>query len=150
GVAMIRRLSSLLSGRRSAPSRPQSRPLTLERLDERDVPAVFHVTSAFDSGPGTLRQAIIDSNAAAFFDTIVIDGWDRIDLTSPLPALTDTCEIDGIPTKTIIEPAPYVPRFRIFNIYPNGELFILRNLHLQNGLASSTNGYDGGAIYSNG
>ncbi len=37
--------------------------LCCERLEERDVPTVFTVTSSDDSGPDTLRQAIIDASA---------------------------------------------------------------------------------------
>src|SRR5690242_10143101 len=42
----------------------------VEQLEERTLFAVFTVTSAADSGPGTLRQAILDANAAAGADTV--------------------------------------------------------------------------------
>lgn len=37
----------------------------VEGLEERSVPAAFTVTSTADSGPGSLRQAILDANATA-------------------------------------------------------------------------------------
>src|SRR5262245_48418696 len=36
--------------------------LSIEQLEDRTTPTTFFVTSFNDSGPGTLRQAIIDSN----------------------------------------------------------------------------------------
>jgi len=42
----------------------------IETLESRIAPAVFMVTSISDSGPGTLRDAITQANAAAGVDTI--------------------------------------------------------------------------------
>jgi hypothetical protein len=56
------------------------------------------VNSIFDSGPGTLRQAILDANAASGADTItfsIAGGTQRIVLFSPLPAISDDVTIDG-------------------------------------------------------
>jgi hypothetical protein len=61
---------------------------------------LFEVTSIGDSGPGTLRQAIVDSNAATG-GTNTIDfaipgaGLHTIAPTSPLPAVTNPVLIDG-------------------------------------------------------
>jgi hypothetical protein len=60
--------------------------------------ATFHVTTTADSGPGSLRQAILDANAA--------DGADTIDFAIPvapytirpataLPTITGALTIDG-------------------------------------------------------
>ena len=50
----------------------RSRPLAIEQLESRDVPAVFTVTSVADAGTGSLRQAITDANAKAGADTIIV------------------------------------------------------------------------------
>ncbi len=52
---------------RSRPTRRKRRtrtPLALEALEDRTVPSTFTVTTTADSGPGSLRQAILDANAA--------------------------------------------------------------------------------------
>jgi hypothetical protein len=75
----------------------------LEPLESRQLPAVFLVTSTANGvaggGDGTLRAAILAANANPGPDTIEFDfepgGNQAIDLTSPLPTLTDTVTIDG-------------------------------------------------------
>jgi hypothetical protein len=60
--------------------------------------AVLTVTSSSDSGPGTLRQAMLDANATQDPDTIVFSvGTGRVTIqpTSPLPILTAPVTIDG-------------------------------------------------------
>jgi hypothetical protein len=63
--------------------------------------ATFMVTNTNDSGPGSLRQAILDANAAPGTDTIAFNipgpGVHTISLLSVLPPLTDNAgvEIDG-------------------------------------------------------
>lgn len=68
--------------------------------------ATFTVTNTNDSGPGSLRQAILDANANAGADTIVfaIPGSDpncdtngvcEIRPLTDLPLITDTVTIDG-------------------------------------------------------
>ena len=68
--------------------------------------ATFTVTNTNDSGPGSLRQAILDANGAAGADTIAfnIPGADpncdangvcTIQPLTNLPDLTDTATIDG-------------------------------------------------------
>jgi hypothetical protein len=52
-------------------------------------PATFLVSSTADSGPGTLRQAIVDSNATGGDDTIEITVTGIIVLSSPLPLIAD-------------------------------------------------------------
>jgi titin len=87
--------------------RSSSRPNTarrahprLESLEDRLVPA-FIVNTTADSGPGSLRQAILDANASAGFDSILFKlpgtGLHTIAVASPLPALTDPAGtlIDG-------------------------------------------------------
>ena len=57
----------------------------------------IEVTSTADSGPGSLRQAIIDSNQKSGTQNIVFDlpADSIIQVTSGLPAITDTIIIDG-------------------------------------------------------
>ena len=61
--------------------------------------ATFTVTSTGDAGAGTLRQAIIDANAAGGADTIefniVGSGVHTIVPATPLPAITGPVTIDG-------------------------------------------------------
>jgi parallel beta-helix repeat protein len=57
------------------------------------------VTNTNDSGPGSLRQAILDANAMEGSDTISFDipgaGAQTIQLLSPLPDITDQLVLDG-------------------------------------------------------
>jgi hypothetical protein len=60
---------------------------------------VFHVTSTADSGPESLRQAILDANDTPGTNGIAFalggGGVQTIAPTSPLPAVTNPVEIDG-------------------------------------------------------
>lgn len=61
--------------------------------------ATFTVTNTNDSGPGSLRQAILDANANPGADTIAFNipgsGLQTIELSSALPTITDPVTIDG-------------------------------------------------------
>jgi len=61
--------------------------------------ATFTVTNTADSGPGTLRQAILDANGNAGTDTIAFSipggGVHTVQPSSPLPAITDPVLVDG-------------------------------------------------------
>ncbi len=75
-------------------------PLSLASAMATALPAAtFTVTSTADSGAGTLRQAIIDANNTAGFDTIAFNiaggGPHTIALSTPLPAATFAVTIDG-------------------------------------------------------
>ena len=62
----------------------------------RGVPIV--VTTNADAGPGSLRQAILDANAAAGADLITFNlpaGSTSIALASQLPTITEALTIDG-------------------------------------------------------
>jgi hypothetical protein len=77
-----------------------SRPLRVEALEDRVVPTTIVVTSAADSGPGSLRAAINTANRTPGLVTIDFaigaHGSARtIHLTSQLPVLTATAFING-------------------------------------------------------
>src|SRR5437773_409242 len=71
----------------------------VERLEARQLFSTFTVTSTANSGAGTLRQAILDANAAAGADTIVFavtgTGVKTITPTAALPDITSQVLIDG-------------------------------------------------------
>jgi len=61
--------------------------------------ATFTVTNNNDSGPGSLRQAILDANATPGADNVVFSigsgGVKTIELLTPLPVITDTINLDA-------------------------------------------------------
>lgn len=72
--------------------------LRVEALEGRLLLA--EVTNLNDEGPGSLRQAIIDTNANPTDNSITFDittptGLKTINLNSPLPAITDPVTITG-------------------------------------------------------
>lgn len=73
--------------------------LRLETLERRELLATFTVSTTGDSGAGTLRQAIIDSNTAGGTNTINFSitgtGIQSIALLSPLPTVTTPVTING-------------------------------------------------------
>ena len=77
-------------------SRQRCRLRDVEILEERQLLATLMVTNLNPSGPGSLRQAIIDSNKLPGPDTIDfgVSGTIHVGRTS-LPAITDPVNIDG-------------------------------------------------------
>ncbi len=71
----------------------------LEVLEGRQMPSTFRVTNTNDTGPGSLRQAILDANAQPGLDTIAFNvagaGTPVLRPTTVLPAVTDPVVIDG-------------------------------------------------------
>jgi hypothetical protein len=84
--------------RRPSPDWFHSRP-RLERVEDRLLLSTFLVKNIADSGPGSLRQAILDSDAAGGSNTIDFaisgHGVRTIAPVSPLPAITSPVLIDG-------------------------------------------------------
>jgi trimeric autotransporter adhesin len=66
--------------------------------------ASFVVTTTADSGPGSLRQAILDANSTAGADTITFGfrWFSTITPLSPLPAITDTVGIYALNNGRVI------------------------------------------------
>ena len=80
----------------------------------------FTVTNTNDSGPGSLRQALIDANAAAGADDIAftVTPPATISLLSALPSISGPLTITGLgPSNLTIRRDPGAPPgFRIFDI----------------------------------
>src|SRR5690348_12847863 len=70
-VRWLRPLAARLNHTRArqVPPRSRFRP-RVEGLEERAVPSAFTVTNTLDSGPGSLRQAILNVNAAEGFNVL--------------------------------------------------------------------------------
>ena len=68
-------------------------------LERRVLLSAFTVTSTSDSGPGSLRQAIVDANASPGADTIAFKipgaGVKTVVPASALPAVTGPLTLDG-------------------------------------------------------
>src|SRR5438105_443291 len=96
----LRGLRTRFSG--NSGRRKTARPMRLqcEALEDRSMPSTFTVLNTLDSGAGSLRQAILASNASVgIADTIAFDigggGQQTIRPASALPIITDSVTIDG-------------------------------------------------------
>jgi hypothetical protein len=73
--------------------------LRLERLEARTLPSSFTVLNTNDSGPGSLRQAILDANAATGSSQIIFNigsgGAQTIAPASNLPGLGSSITLDA-------------------------------------------------------
>jgi trimeric autotransporter adhesin len=101
-MAELDRVNRFKAGFRIALGRPRRRKLIrsrlrgLEFLESRELLSTFTVTNLSNSGAGSFRQAIIESNAQPGADTIDfgVTGTIRVRGTS-LPAITRPVTIDG-------------------------------------------------------
>jgi hypothetical protein len=103
--------------------------------------AGFTVTNTNDSGPGTLRQAILDANTIAGADTITFSVSGTITLASTLPAIGDELTIDGTGQSITISGNNAV-QVMVAN---SGTTLNLNTLTIANGLCSNC---PGGGIYT--
>ena len=108
--------------------------------------ATFTVTTTNDSGPGSLRQAVIDAHAPAGADTIVftLAPPATISLLSALPTINDPLTISGPgPANLTVRRDPGAPAFGIFIIFAGtGQMAVtITGVTLTGGSAP-----DGGAV----
>src|SRR5690242_15880131 len=70
-----------------------------ETLEARTLLTTYIVSTVADTGPGSLRQAILDANAHSGADDCAFavpdPGVHRITPVTPLPQLTDTLNLDA-------------------------------------------------------
>ncbi len=82
-----------------AASGVSERALKFEQLESRQLLSVFSVANTLDSGPGSLRQAILDANASSGSDTIEFaiggGGAQSLQPQSALPTIINPLVIDG-------------------------------------------------------
>jgi len=98
----------------------------------------FSVTTAADSGTGSLRQAIADANAAGG-GTINMNPGGPINLLSPLPPVMVSTTINGGSTEVRGSSL-----FRVFFVDVAGGTVVLNDLTIRNGRAKGGNGGLGG------
>jgi len=117
----------------------------LKQLEDRTVPALFTVTNTNNDLAGSLRQAIIDSNALAGADTIDFAGGvvGTITLTTGEMAVTDNLTISG-PGASVLK-IDGNSASRVFNIdKANVQLKVnISGLTFMNCISAAT----GGAIF---
>lgn len=145
------------------PVRKSTPRLSVEILEERALPSVYTVANTLDSGAGSLRQAILDSNASVgIADTIEFD----IPVTDPgyvtatdtfaikpltaLPTITDAVTIDGYTQAGSMVNSQADGDNRVLKIELDGSLAgISHGLHISagnstvRGLAINSFGQDG-------
>ena len=81
-------------------SRNRRRRLSVELLETRQLLSTFVVNNTNDSGPGSLRRAILNSNGDTAQTNLITfnlgtSGVQTINLLSALPAITQSVTIDG-------------------------------------------------------
>src|SRR5437763_1521431 len=108
--------------------------LAVEALEDRTTPSTFTVTTLADSGPGSLRQAILGANAAPGADVIEFAPRVRgtIALTSGQLSITDDLNIDGPGARRLAVSGSDASR--VFSI-SGGVTATLADLTLTHGLA---------------
>ena len=125
------------TGRRA--SRRQGARLLLEALEDRLVPSTITVQNLNDSGPGSLRQAILDANANPGEDVIRFDPKARdgtITLTGGELRISDSLTIDGPGEKRLTVSGNSASR--VFNISGNATNVKIDGLTIADGLAPGT------------
>jgi hypothetical protein len=120
--------------------------LKLEHLEDRSVPST--VSNLADSGPGSLRQAILDSNSTPGNNLITfapgVSG--TINLASALPDLSGNIDLEGPGADVLTvqrSTAVGTIAFRVFTV-DNGATVTLAGLTVANGQAGDL----GGGIYN--
>ncbi|MGL6076340.1 MAG: choice-of-anchor Q domain-containing protein [Fimbriiglobus sp.] len=126
------------------------RSLEFVQLEDRTTPAIFTVTNTNDTGAGSLRQAILDANAAAGADDVIFDASfataKTITLQGEIAISQETRVIGpGENLLTIANGAASSATSRIFNLaaVPTNSKVTISSMKLTGG--NPTTG--GGAIY---
>src|SRR5262245_52740058 len=115
----------------------------LEALEDRTVPSTFLVENLADSGPGSLRQAVLDANAQPGADQIFFTGQAHGTITPGGQLdVTDDLEIRGPGAELVAVSGNDVSR--VFEI-SRGVTAFLAGLTITHGQAE-----DGGGIYNAG
>ena len=112
--------------------------------------ATFIVSNTSDNGAGSLRQALVDANAAAGADTITFALSVRgvISLSTALPPITEALTLTGPGASELaVERASSAPDFRVFDNNSDGVALSISGLTIRNGRAP---GSTGGGIRSRG
>jgi hypothetical protein len=132
------RKGGLKTSRKSA-TRCRSFVPRLEALEDRSLPSTFTVTNLNDSGPGSLRAAVLAANAHPGPDTINFKPGltGTIKLTSGELAVTDSVNIQGPGALQITVSGNHASR--IFDI-SGGASVQISGLTVANGLASQGGG----------
>ncbi|MFO0939897.1 MAG: dockerin type I domain-containing protein [Pirellulales bacterium] len=117
------------------------RGLRLEKLENRLAMATFTVTNTLDSGEGSFRQAILDSNANVGEDFIAFDiqgGSRKIQPLTPLPFVRDSVSIqagtqpgfDGLPVVEL-DGSLTTGEF-VSGLVLNADIIAVRGFHIHN------------------
>src|SRR5262245_38996289 len=118
----------------------------LEALEGRTVPSTFLVENLADSGPGSLRQAVLDANSAAYPGADVINFADGLQGTIALGgvplSITDQLTIEGPGAERVAVSG--TDTSRVLEI-GTGVAAVLDGLTITRGQAE-----DGGGIYNAG
>lgn len=112
--------------------------------------ATFVVSTISDSGAGSLRQALVDANAAAGADTITfaLSVRGAISVSTALPPITEALTLTGPGASELaVERASSAPDFRVFDNNSDGVALSISGLTIRNGRAL---GSPGGGIRSRG
>lgn len=106
---------------------------------------IFTVSNTNDSGPGSLRQAILDANANTGADVIQITAIGTVALLSPLPAIIDPVTIQG-PGAALLR----IDGQDLYRVFDIGSVAVtLADLTVQRGQVSGVSD-DGAGIRSSG
>src|SRR5262249_7691390 len=111
-------------------------------LEDRTLPSVFTVAHLADSGPGSLRPAVLDANANPGFDLIVFApaAHGTIGLTTGQLSITDDLGVVGPGADQLAVSGNH--QSRIFSI-SGGATVAITGLTIRDGLSV---GSDGGGI----
>ena len=104
----------------------------------------YPVTNTADSGPGSLRAAIVAAEAHEGFDTIPIEIGGTIGLEAALPSINGQLSLIGPGSGSLTIRREAATRFRIFSIGPEAKA-ALSGLAISNGVEEL-----GGGIFSDG